>query len=71
MYYEVLPAKVFKKSPRLEDGVLTYSSLKNLKIGTLVEVPLGKKSTIGIVYKKVKSPEGNFKIKEILRTLYD
>ncbi len=71
MYYEVLPAKVFKKSPRLEDGILTYSFPENLKIGTLVEVPLGKKSTVGIVYKKVKQPEGDFKIKEILRTLYD
>ena len=69
MYYEVLPAKVFKKSPRLEDGILTYSSLENLEIGTLVEVPLGKKSIIGIVYKKVQKPD--FKTKEIIKKISD
>ena len=69
MYYEVLPAKVFKKSPRLEDGVLTYSFPENLEKGTLVEVPLGKKSTLGIIYKKVSKPE--FETKDILRKISD
>lgn len=69
MYYEVLPAKVFKKSPRLEDGVLTYSFPESLEKGTLVEVPLGKKSTLGIIYKKVSKPE--FETKDILRKISD
>ena len=71
MYFEVLPAKVFRKSPRLEDGILTYSFSENLEPGTIVEIPLGKSSTVGIVYKKVKKPEGDFKIKEIIKPLYD
>lgn len=71
MYFEVLPAKVFRKSPRLEDGILTYSFSENLEPGTIVEIPLGKSSTVGIVYKKVKKPEGDFKIKEIIKSLYD
>ena len=71
MYFEVLPAKVFRKSPRLEDGILTYSFPENLEPGTIVEIPLGKSSTVGIVYKKDKKPEGDFKIKEIIKPLYD
>ena len=71
MYFEVLPARVFRKSPRLEDGILTYSFSENLEPGTIVEIPLGKSSTVGIVYKKVKKPEGDFKIKEIIKPLYD
>ena len=71
MYFEVLPAKVFRKSPRLEDGILTYSFSENLEPGTIVEIPLGKSSTVGIVYKKAKKPEGDFKIKEIIKSLYD
>ena len=71
MFYEVLPAKVFRKSPKLEDGILTYSYPKNLKKGTLVEIPLGKNSTLGIVYRKVEAPSGDFKLKDIVRPLYD
>ncbi len=69
MYFEVLPAKVFRKSPKLEDGILTYSFAENLKIGTIVEIPLGKSKTIGIIYKKVEKPE--FEVKDIVRKLYD
>jgi primosomal protein N' (replication factor Y) len=70
MFYEVLPAKVFKKSPNLEDGILTYSFSEKLAVGTIVEVPLGNKTTIGVVYKKVNTPNGDFKIKEITRPLF-
>lgn len=71
MYFEVLPAKVFRKSPHLEDGILTYSFPEDLAPGTIVEIPLGKYSTVGVVYKKVKKPEGDFKIKEIIKKLYE
>lgn len=69
MYFEVLPAKVFRKSPDLDDGILTYSSDLSLAPGQIVEIPLGKKSTVGIVYKKV--PEPDFKTKLISRLLYE
>ena len=71
MYFEILPAKIFKKSPLLEDGILTYTFSEDLPVGTIVEVPIGKVTTLGIVYKKVKKPEAPFKIKSILRSLYN
>ena len=69
MYFEVLPAKIFRKSPKLEDGILTYSCAENLKIGTIVEIPLGKKTTVGIIYRKVEKPD--FDVKDIIRIVYD
>lgn len=69
MYFEVLPAKVFRKSPKLEDGILTYSCAENLKVGTIIEIPLGKNKTVGIIYKKVEKPD--FAVKDIIRKLYD
>ena len=69
MYYEVLPAKVFRKSPLFQDGVLTYSSSEALKPGTIVLIPLGSREVLGVVYRKVKKPE--FKTKEILKVLFE
>ena len=57
MYYEVLPAKIFKKSPKLEDGILTYASETPLKPGQIVKIPLGKKTVLGLVYQKVEKPD--------------
>lgn len=71
MYFEVLPAKVFKKSPLLEDGILTYTFVRNLPVGTIVEIPLGKTTTIGIIYRKINHFTANFKVKSIIRPLYD
>ena len=51
MFYEVIPIQQFRKS----GGILTYSSDKKLTPGQIVEIPLGKKSTYGIVYQSVKS----------------
>ena len=70
MYYEVLPSKIFRKSPKLEDGILTYASDESLNPGDIVSVPLGKSSTLGLAYKKVKKPEGDFKIKSIEKKLF-
>ena len=64
MFYEVIPAKLFKKGA----GFLTYSSDAELKIGQLVEIPLGKSTTTGLVYKKVVQPD--FPTKPITRILY-
>ena len=71
MYFEVLPAKVFKKSPLLEDGILTYTFDRNLPVGTIVEIPLGKATTIGVIYRKINHFTADFKVKSIIRPLYD
>ena len=71
MYFEVLPAKVFKKSPLLEDGILTYTFDQNLPVGTIVEIPLGKTTTVGVIYRKINHFTADFKVKSIIRPLYD
>lgn len=64
MFYEVVPEKLFNKS----SGFLTYSSDFPLKPGQLVEIPLGKTKTVGMVYKKVAQPK--FPTKPISNILY-
>ena len=64
-YYLIAPNKTFHSS----DSLLTYSSVKPLKIGQIVIIPLGKKEAIGIVIKSVKQPE--FETKGVLSVLYD
>ena len=63
MFYEVIPTKGFGK-----DSVLTYKSGDSLLPGQIVEVPLGRKKSVAIVYKKVVQP--NFSCKEICRVIY-
>jgi primosomal protein N' (replication factor Y) len=63
MYYEVIPAKGFGR-----DGVLTYKSSDSLLPGKIVEVPLGRKKSVGVVAKKVAQPD--FDCKEICRIIY-
>lgn len=64
-YYLIAPNKTFHSS----DSLLTYSSVKPLKIGQIVIIPLGKKEAVGIVIKSVKQPE--FETKGVLSVLYD
>ena len=64
MFYEVIPGKIFRK----DADFLTYSSEEELKIGQIVEIPLGKTKTVGLVYKKVAKPD--FPTKPINRILY-
>ena len=63
-YYLVAPAKTFHNS----DNTLTYASAGPLKIGHIVEIPLGKNTTVGIVSAKTTKPD--FETKEIIRVLY-
>ena len=63
-YYLVAPAKTFHNS----DNTLTYASAEPLKIGHIVEIPLGKNTTVGIVSAKTAKPD--FETQEILRVLY-
>ncbi|MBO7720292.1 primosomal protein N' [Candidatus Saccharibacteria bacterium] len=65
MFYEVIPIRVF----RAGSGVLTYSSDLKLKPGHIVEIPLGRGKTYGIIFKKVASVD--FPTKPITRLLYD
>lgn len=64
-YYLIAPAKTFHSS----DNLLTYSSETPLKIGQIVEVPLGRQSTIGIVVKNTTQPD--FDTKSITKIIYE
>ncbi|MBR5419314.1 primosomal protein N' [Candidatus Saccharibacteria bacterium] len=64
-YYLIAPAKTFRQ----DENQLTYESESALKIGQIVEIPLGRQTAIGIITKKVAQPD--FPTKAILRPLYD
>lgn len=64
-YYLIAPAKTFHSS----DNLLTYSSATPLKIGQIVEIPLGRQSTIGIVVKNTTQPD--FDTKSITKIIYE
>lgn len=64
-YYLIAPAKTFHSS----DNLLTYSSETSLKIGQIVEIPLGRQSTIGIVVKNTTQPD--FDTKSITKIIYE
>lgn len=71
MYYEVIPTTTFKKSPLFSDGLLTYSFDQNLAPGTIVSIPLGKKTALGIIYRKTIAPtDQNFIIKSINKIVH-
>ena len=71
MYYEVIPTTTFKKSPLFSDGLLTYSFDQNLTPGTIVSIPLGKKTALGIIYRKTTAPtDQNFVIKSINKIVH-
>lgn len=64
-YYLIAPAKTFHSS----DNLLTYSSETPLEIGQIVEIPLGRQSTIGIVVKNTTQPD--FDTKSITKIIYE
>ena len=71
MYYEVISTTTFKKSPLFSDGLLTYSFDQNLAPGTIVSIPLGKKTALGIIYRKTTAPtDQNFIIKSINKIVH-
>ena len=47
-------------------NVLTYVAEQRLSVGTIVEVPVGKKKSLGVIVKQVQPPE--FQCKEIARS---
>ncbi len=64
MFYEVIPGKVFGRG----NGVLTYEYADSLLPGQIVQVPLGRGTAVGVIYKKVARPD--FATKRILKVLY-
>lgn len=52
-YYEIAPLKIVRSG----SDVFTYASENELKIGSLVEIPIGKKTGYGIVWKQVQKPK--------------
>ena len=64
MYFEVIPTEVY----RTNGGVLTYSSGQNLLPGQLVLIPLGRKTILGIVFRRV--PKVDFPTKPISNIIH-
>ena len=62
-YYLIAPAKIVKA----DADTFTYHSQQPLAIGTIVVVPAGRQSLIGIVVRKTTKPE--FATKEITTIL--
>lgn len=58
-YYEIAPIKIIRPN----SDVFTYNFDGDLENGTVVEMPIGKKTVVGIVYKKVTKP--SFKTRAI------
>ena len=58
-YYEIAPIKII----RTNSDVFTYNFDGDLENGTIVEIPIGKKTVVGVVYKKVAEP--SFKTRTI------
>lgn len=56
-YYEVSPTKIV----RAGSDTLTYASNEEVPIGALVQIPVGKKTLVGVVLQKVAKPTYNTK----------
>jgi len=65
IYYLVAPNKVF----RAGGSVLTYHFDRELAVGMIVEIEVGKQKALGVIIQQVAPPE--FKTKPILRTVLD
>ncbi len=64
MFFEVIPTEVYRSGA----GALTYSSKLPLRPGHLVLIPLGRRTTTGIVLKAVKQVD--FPTKPIITLLH-
>lgn len=64
MFFEVIPTEVFREN----GGILTYQSDQKLLPGQLVLIPLGRRTIIGIVLKKVSRVD--FPTKPIIRLIH-
>ena len=62
-YFEVAPTKIIRSNSE----VFTYASKEKLKIGQIVEIPVGKKNMTGIVWREVQKPD--FETREITKII--
>lgn len=63
LYYEVAPNQII----RAGSDTFTYASSKELKVGQIVEIEVGKKVLVGVVIKRVAEP--TYVTKEITRII--
>ena len=52
-YYEVAPTQIIRSN----QTVFTYQSEEKIEIGSIVSIPVGKKTATGVVTKSVKKPD--------------
>lgn len=52
-YYEIAPVKIIRSG----SDFFTYHSDANLKVGQVVEIPIGNKQMVGIVWREVSQPD--------------
>ncbi len=64
-FYEVSPIGIVGK----DFAVLTYGFSGVIPIGSIVEIPVGKRNFVGVVLRKVSQP--SFDCKEISRVIFD
>ncbi|MDO4872309.1 MAG: primosomal protein N' [bacterium] len=62
-HYEIAPIKII----RAESDFFTYASAEKLAIGSVVEIPVGKRKMVGVVWQKTNQPD--FETREILRVI--
>ena len=58
-YYEIAPTKIIRSG----SDFFTYHSDKNLAVGQIVQIPVGKKQAIGVILGEVQKPK--FETREI------
>lgn len=62
-FFEIAPIKIVRDNAE----VFTYASPDPLSRGQIVEIPVGARKMVGVVWREVEKPE--FETKEILRSL--
>ena len=62
-HYEIAPLKII----RTENEVFTYAASEKLTVGQIVEIPVGKRKVLGVVWREVSEPD--FATREILRVI--
>lgn len=64
-YYEVAPTIIVRPG---QDS-LTYSSDTKLDLGAIIEIPVGKRQTVGVIISSTNQPE--YKVRPIIRQIVD
>ncbi len=62
-HYEIAPLKII----RTESEVFTYAASEKMTVGQIVEITVGKRKVLGVVWREVSEPD--FATREILRVI--